>query len=260
MSPSVLDAVRAYARETSPLCFTTDIEWSPDWAIRDLFELADRSGVPLTPFLTHRSRYLAGRLRRDDDVGLHPNFLTGSTHGGTVEEVITTVRALWPDAVSFRAHCFYDETRMLRKMAMTGIRYDANQLAFLAPMLAPFRTVAGTVRFPVFWEDDVHSSSGLEWELGSLRDALASPGLKIVNVHPLHVALNVPDEAFYESRRALYASPADTDPRDHAHRGKGTRTLLEDLFAYSTSDGRRPVRLADLYETAVEQGIAADTP
>jgi hypothetical protein len=60
--PTPLDAVRAYTRETSPLCFTTDIEWSPEWAIRDLFTLADEHGVPLTPFLTHRSEYLASRF------------------------------------------------------------------------------------------------------------------------------------------------------------------------------------------------------
>lgn len=251
-----LAAVRAYTLETSPLCFTTDIEWSPDWAIRDLFELADQHGVPLVPFLTHPSDYLADRLRSGDDVGLHPNFLPGSTHGATVDEVIATTGALWPAAISFRAHCFYDDTRMLRKMAERGFRYDSNLFAFLQPLLAPLRTVADTVRFPVFWEDDVHSGAGLPWEIGALRTAFDAPGLKIVNVHPLRVALNVPDEAFHESHRRLGAA-ADVDMRAEAHRGKGTRTLLEDLFAYATSGGRRPVQLRDLYEQAVERGIGA---
>jgi len=117
-------------------------------------------------------------------VGLHPNFLPGSTHGATVDEVIANTTALWPDAISFRSHCFYDDTRMLRKMAERGFRYDSNLFAFLQPMLAPLRTVAGTVRLPVFWEDDVHSGERLLWELGALRAAFRGPGLKIVNVHP----------------------------------------------------------------------------
>lgn len=257
--PTPIDAVRAYTVETSPLCFTTDIEWAPDWAIRDLFELADEHGVPLTPFLTHDSDYLTRRLRIRDvtssrDVGLHPNFLPGSTHGASVEEVIATTRALWPDAVSFRSHCFYDDTRMLRKMADNGFRYDSNLFAFLQPLLAPLRTVAGTLRLPVFWEDDVHSGVGLPWEIGTLREAFQGPGLKIVNVHPIRVALNVPDESFAEAHRQL-GSAVDVDARAEAHRGKGTRTFLAELFAYASSGGRRAVRLHDLYEEAVERGI-----
>jgi hypothetical protein len=256
LQPIPVAAVRAYTLETSPLCFTTDIEWAPDWAIRDLFELADQHGVPLTPFLTHRSEYLVGRLQYNvpSVVGLHPNFLPGSTHGATIDEVIATTRALWPDAVSFRSHCFYDDTRMLRKMAEQGFRYDSNLFAFLQPMLTPLRTVASTVRLPVFWEDDVHSSVGLPWEIGAMRAAFDGPGLKVVNVHPLRVALNVPDEAFHGSHRSLGAA-ADVDARVEAHRGYGTRTLLEGLFAHATSGGRRPVLLRDLYEEAVDRGI-----
>ena len=259
--PTPLDAVRAYTLETSPLCFTTDIEWAPDWAIRDLFVLADEYGVPLTPFLTHRSEYLASRFGMRDvissgDVGLHPNFLPGSTHGASVDQVIATTKALWPDAVSFRSHCFYDDTRMLRRMADAGFRYDSNLFAFLQPMLAPLRTVAATVRLPVFWEDDVHSANRLSWEAGALRASFETPGLKIVNVHPVRVALNVPDEAFHESHRTLQ-SAADVDPRAEAHRGKGTRTYLEELFAYASAGARSPVRLRDLYAQAVDRGIGA---
>ena len=259
--PTPLDAVRAYTRETSPLCFTTDIEWAPEWAIRDLFTLADEHGVPLTPFLTHRSEYLASRFgMRDvvsrDDVGLHPNFLPDSTHGATVDEVIATTKALWPSAVSFRSHCFYDDTRMLRNMAENGFRYDSNLFAFLQPMLAPLRTVAGTVRLPVFWEDDVHSGNQLSWDGSALRSAFETPGLKIVNVHPLRVALNVPDEGFHESHRRL-GTAVDVDARAEAFQGKGTRTYLEELFAYSSAGARPPVRLRDLYDEAVERGIGS---
>ena len=258
LQPPPLAAVRSYTLEASPLCFTTDIEWSPDWAIRDLFELADEHGVPLTPFLTHRSEYLMRRLLEGDatDVGVHPNFLPGSTHGASMDEVIATTKALWPAAVSFRSHCFYDDTRMVRKMAEHGFRYDSNLFAFLQPMLAPLRTVADTVRFPVFWEDDVHSGAGLPWDLDTLQAAFDAPGLKVVNVHPLRVALNVPDESFHESHRRL-GSAVDVDARAESHRGRGTRTFLAHLFAYATSGGRHPVQLRDLYEQAVERGIGA---
>jgi polysaccharide deactylase WbmS-like protein len=256
--PTPLDAVRAYTLETSPLCFTTDIEWAPDWAIRSLFALADQFQVPLTPFLTHRSKLLDLMLSDVpvDDVGLHPNFLPGSTHGATVDEVIATTRALWPKAVCFRSHCFYDDTRMLRKMAAKGFLYDSNLFAFLQPMLAPLRTVAGTVRLPVFWEDDVHSERALPWDGHAMRAAFDTPGLKILNLHPVRVALNVPDEAFHESHRRL-GSAVDVDPRAEAYRGKGTRTFITELFEQMEMERRSAVSLRDLYAQAVDRGIGS---
>jgi hypothetical protein len=255
--------VRAdYLQGPSALCFTTDIEWSPEWAIRDLFELSDRYGVPLTPFLTHRSDYLWQRLESDDedrkDAGVHPNFLPGSTHGRTSDEVIETMAALWPDATSFRSHCFYDDTRTLRKLEERGFRYDSNACAFLQPLLTPMRTATSVLRFPVFWEDDLHSAARLPWAFSAINEALDAPGLKIFNVHPIRVALNIPTESFYESKRVLYKS-AGKDATLERYRGPGTRTFLEVLFNYATSQGRRPVRLSELYRQAVERGIAVPT-
>ena len=30
------------------VCFTTDIEWAPDWAIRETYSIMDRFNVPAT--------------------------------------------------------------------------------------------------------------------------------------------------------------------------------------------------------------------
>jgi hypothetical protein len=247
---------QAYLEERPAFCFTTDIEWSPEWAIRDLFELADSSGVPLTPFVTHESRYLRARLDNARDVGnvgLHPNFLPGSTHGGTVAQVIDATTTLWPAARSFRSHCFYDETRMNRRMAERGFLYDSNALAFLQPSLLPMRTATTILRFPVFWEDDVHSAFGLPWRLDAIAEDLRSPGLKIFNVHPLRIALNVPDEAFYERSRPVYAAEANQSRAAHA--GEGARTFLIELFAHARTEGHALVTLRELYDQAVARGV-----
>lgn len=252
-----MDAYQSY-RSTATIVFTTDVEWSPEWAIRELFALADSYEIPITPFLTHRSELLGRRLLSDGaaraDAGVHPNFLAGSSHGSTTTEVIDTVRAIAPDASCFRAHCFSDDTRTLRALASRGFGYDSNALAFLQPMIAPAVTAAGTLRFPVWWEDDVHSGFGLGWTLDLLRASLDAPGLKIVNVHPLRVALNVPNEKFYEAKRPLYGA-SDVDPTEHAHVGLGTRTLLEELFRFATSDGRRPHRLREVHQRALDLGV-----
>ena len=252
-----MSAIDAYLREGPAFCFTTDIEWSPEWAIRELFELADAAGVPLTPFLTHRSAFLETRLAGKGDgpnAGLHPNFLPGSTHGQSVPEVIETTTKLWPAARSYRSHCFYDDTRMNRLMAEHGFLYDSNLCAFLQAGLVPLRTATTIIRFPVFWEDDVHSVFGLPWRVDAIADELGTPGLKIFNVHPLRITLNVPDEAFYERNRFLNDRP-DATPAEHAHRGDGSRTFLEALFAFARDKGHLIVTLEQLYQQAVDRGV-----
>lgn len=253
----VLDGadLRAFDEGRPLFCFTTDIEWAPEWAIADTFALADEHGVPLVPFVTHPSELVASRFGpRLAGAGVHPNFLPGSTHGGTVDEVIAAVRALAPDARSFRSHCFYDDTRTLRKLAADGFTHDSNACAFLQPELSPVRTVTSVLRFPVFWEDDVHSSFGLGWTLDALRPALDSPGLKVVNVHPLRVALNIRDESSWERLRSRY-EPRDSEAGTPAP-GRGTRTLLAELISYALRNGGRAYTLDELYQRALARGIA----
>lgn len=251
------DTVGIYLAERPAFCFTTDIEWAPEWAISSLFDLADAYDVPLTPFVTHDSAYLRRRFAgssKADGVGIHPNFLPGSTQGASVVEVIEHMTNLWPEARSFRSHCFYDETRMNRQMADRGFRYDSNLCAFLQPGLVPLRTATQIIRFPVFWEDDVHSGFGMPWTLEAIDEELRSPGLKIFNVHPPRVALNVPDEAFFDAHRSLYTGAA-MNAAEAAFDGAGTRTFLEGLFAYAHAMAHPIVTLQELYAQAVQRGV-----
>ncbi len=256
MTDTSFATIAPYLAEQPTFCFTTDIEWAPEWAIEDLFALADEHSVRLTPFVTHASKHLAQRFAdaAPGAVGLHPNFLPGSTHGSSVGAVIDHVTALWPSAHSFRAHCFYDETRMNRQMAARGFRYDSNLCAFLQPGLVPLRTVTPLIRFPVFWEDDLHSGSGRPWTIGAIEAEIRSPGLKIFNVHPLRVALNVPDEGFFESKRTRFETPS-ADLKQQAFHGPGTRTLLAELFAYARANAPAVATLDELYLQAVERGV-----
>ena len=88
-----------------------DQDWAPDWATRDLVELLVTSGMKGTFFATHPCPTL--RLMRDRgvlEIGWHPNFLPGSSHGNTVEEVIATLKGWVPEASGVRAHCLIQGT------------------------------------------------------------------------------------------------------------------------------------------------------
>jgi hypothetical protein len=242
------------------VCFTSDIEWAPDWAIREMYAVMDRAGVPVTPFVTHESRFLRERLATPEerfDVGVHPNFLQPSTHGSTMDEVIDHMMTLWPEARSYRAHCFYDHTRMSRAFAERGYTYESNLCLFLQPFLVPFRSGTVLLRFPVFWEDDFHTAHRLGWSLDSIRDALEMPGLKIMNIHPLMVALNTPDDEHYERNRAMYDWREDEGWQRYRHDGLGVATFLEELLGYVREQGLQVARLHDLYVESESQDLTA---
>jgi hypothetical protein len=164
----------------SLLALTADTEWCNEEQIKALFDLADSFDVPLFPFVTHASAFL--RVRGGAQ-GIHPNFLPNSTHGRTQDEVLDHLLRIVPDAVAFRSHCFYSESRLLWKMAERGFKADANLLTYMEYRV-PFTNVGGFKTFPTFWSDDVALRRG-ETVLDKRR--MSNKNVLVVNVHPLNV-------------------------------------------------------------------------
>jgi hypothetical protein len=251
-SPSPVPIGSLIPSDPPVFCFTTDIEWAPEWAIAEILSFFRERDIPLTPFLTHTSAVFEEHYDRPGmrgRVGLHPNFLPGSTHGTTSEEVIDAVFRLWPDATSFRCHCFFDDTRTVLELKRRGLRYDSNLGLFLQPNCVPLLHNSGLVRFPVFWEDYTHFRKGLPFEFGAFQQHFDGPGLKVINVHPLLFALNVPTIEFYTSSKHLNDDPRPQSGAQVRFRGAGSRTFLEELADHVLRNGRAAVYLDDLYHT-----------
>jgi hypothetical protein len=232
-------------------CFTSDLDWAPESMIEHLLEIFAEAGVPLTPFVTHQSPAI-GRAYAGDraiDVGVHPNFRPGSTHGATQQAVIDHVLQLWPAARCFRSHSFVDSSLIAAAFFARGLRYDSNLCLHLQPRLLPLQHATGLVRFPVFLEDDVVLVREPSPRLAPLLPAVRTPGLKIFNFHPVHVALNTPTAAYYGALEGRL----DADWRRHVWHGPGVRTLLLDLLsAVRDSPGSGLFSLEALYaETTV---------
>ena len=169
-------------------CFTADIDWASEAAIQSMLQLFESYDIPLTPFITHdspalQSRYATPELKAQ--VGLHPNFLPNSSHGKDVSEVIDHVQRLWPEARGFRSYSFYDSSYVTAEMRRRGLSYDSNVCLWLQPDCVPLAHGSGLIRFPVFWEDDVHFGRNYPFDFRLLRDHLDRPGLKVINVHPI---------------------------------------------------------------------------
>lgn len=243
-------------------CFTSDIDWAPEWAISEIFDFFDSFDVPLTPFITHDSNVIRERFGRSDmraRVGLHPNFLPGSSHGRNSSEIIDHVRSLWPDSISFRSHSFFDNTGITDTFRQRGFLYDSNLCLFLQPNCVPLQHNSGMLRFPVIWEDDVHFRSGLPFNVRKFENYLDLPGLKVFNVHPFHFALNTPSQDYYSSHKHLNEGNETESWRDSVFEGEGTRTFIEDVLNLIRTKSYRHGYLYDLYLQIIREQSSEKT-
>jgi hypothetical protein len=216
---------------------TGDQDWAPDWALSEMLGLVAEHDVPFHLFMTNKSNALDDHKARVT-LGIHPNFLPGSTHGASTDEVIDSCLKIVGDANSFRSHAIAEDTLTLFNLASRGFIADSNLVTFLQPEVAPIIHSTGTFRLPVFLEDDVFLWwTDPELRLESLTPLFFTPGLKVLNFHPSLVGINAPTVAYYnEQRPALFGSP--TEQRQLApYNGRGVATLLVDLIGMVKAAG-----------------------
>jgi len=234
-------------------CFTSDIDWAPEWAIAEMLDCFEQWEIPLCPFITHDSEEIRRRFldhEKKQLVGIHPNFLPGSTQGNSPDEIADYLLSLWPEAKAYRSHSFVDSTPIANLFASRGLLFDSNLCLFLQPRCEPLRHNSGMMRFPVFWEDDIHYKRDLPCELSSIREHFDSPGLKVINLHPFLFAMNVPDVKYYQIVKHFIR---ETDPRvarASAFEGKGTRSIVTEILDYVLTRGYRIMSLPALYHSA----------
>lgn len=226
---------------------TGDVDWASEYCLDAYVRHMVRRGIVPTLFVTHRSAVLEGLAAAGKvQLGIHPNFGPGSSHGGTVEEVLDHVLALVPEPVASRSHCYVDSSAIAAALARRGIALDSNLCCHLQQGLPALRHWNGVLRLPVFFEDDVHWTTGGHWNFAEYREDFASPGVKVLNFHPFIWALNVPDGQFYAAQRNRIATLAAHEAQALRHRGAGAATFLEAVIDWVRSSGGEFVTLAQL--------------
>jgi hypothetical protein len=231
------------------LCVTLDLDWAPDFAIDDAAAWLEQHGVRATWFVTHASPAVDRLRARPErfELGIHPNFLPGSTHGATPEAVLVHCLELVPGARAMRTHGLVQSTALLDTvLRCTDVRIDVSlflpRLSHLRPFVYPW---AGRelVRVPYGFEDDLEMARAApDFGLGSLL--ALGPGLVVLSFHPIHLALNSASMAPYRRVRAL-ATPLTSLRRDQAepevNPGPGARSLFLAVLAHlgARGGGRR---------------------
>jgi ubiquinone/menaquinone biosynthesis C-methylase UbiE len=241
-------------------CLTSDTDWASDFAFEYFLDLVAEFGIVPTVFATHRSAVLdAAEARGAVEIGIHPNLLAGSTQGATTTEVLDHLCGLFPRARSSRSHYFRDDTLLTDELVRRGFTHDSNLCLFMQPDLQPLHHQSGLLRFPVFWEDDVHCRNTRgDWRLDSWLPSFTTPGLKVLNLHPFLLAANVPTLEHYRHVKPHITTLDRATLHEVRHTGDGLDTFVRTLLAALVGSGERFVTLGELYR--LHAGAAAVAP
>lgn len=246
-------------REKEPdiIILTLDIDWAPDFVIDFVAAQLVKHEVKATWFCTHRSEAIA-RLRRYPELfelGIHPNFLPGSTQGNTPEEVLRSCMSIVPEAISTRSHALVQSTPLLYEILKhTPVRIDSSLFLPRTSGLRPVDHVIGKrslKRVPCYWQDFHEMEAGEpSWRLSSLLGD--GGGLKVLDFHPIHVYLNSSDLRSYSTLKSGTPHLSETTPQElepFVGDSDGTRRLFLEVVTHLSQRGHS-MRLKDLLPVA----------
>jgi hypothetical protein len=238
---------------------TSDLDWASEHCIEHFLEVAARFSIKPALFVTHESAAVRrasaeGRV----ELGVHPNFLPGSTQGNNVDEVMDHVLHLVPKPIAVRCHRYFWNEQIAATFAARGLQLDSNDCAHLKRDLKPIALLNNSLRLPVFFEDDVHWTRGHSWRFEEFAADFFSAGLKVLNFHPFFVTLNVPDAAFYAQHKSQIQGLTSGKAARMRHCGAGAGTFLTDAATAILDRGHRFVALSELARRVVDDSKIAD--
>lgn len=230
------------------IIITIDIDWVPDFAIEWVVEKLCRYQVATTWFVTHNSPALQ-KLKSIDlfELGIHPNFLSGSSHGTTPEEVLEHILTIVPSAVSSRSHAVVQSGPILQRLAHhSPIKIDSTlflpEMPHIKPLLQHFGSCS-LLRIPFIWSDDYELGKlNRNWQMDRF---LQIPGLKVLLFHPLQIFLNQGAPRAYQLLKQAVPNLTELTQAQASrfiNSEHGVGTLFEDILQHLSTQKTRCLR------------------
>ena len=196
-------------KNDSQIIVSTDIDWASDWMLEYFFDLVLAKVPKVLAFSTHNTKILEKYHSQGFvDIGAHPNFRKGSSHGSNIKEVAEFVSNLFITKKIYRAHGLLDSKEIRSEMKRNGFTYESNVLNYNEPDLLPKKLEENILRIPIFWSDGwalrdpTYQVSGLcEKSIEETKFFLKQPGLKVLNIHPILLVNNCYSLQHYEKFR-----------------------------------------------------------
>lgn len=216
------------------LCITLDMDWAPDFVINQVAELLIEKKVKCTWFATHMSKEVLELVKNPlFEIGIHPNFLSNSTHGNNPREILSHMKELFPTAKSIRTHSLFQSTPVLKIFHQFGLENDSSILLENTSNISPhYSNFFKLYRFPYFWEDDVSMIEKYDWTNKNLFSDFS--GLRIFNFHPIHIYLNSHNMENYNKIKSDIGLPniGINDIKKFINNNNGTKTFFKNLIDF----------------------------
>jgi hypothetical protein len=228
------------------IVITLDVDWAPDFVIDAVSDLLFEKRTKATWFVTHDSPGVRRLFERRSlfEIGIHPNFMAGSSQGKDFREVLVFLKTIVPDAKSVRTHGMVYSAEISRLFSVEfGLENDTSVFVGEMPRIIPMEVVYGgmnrILRMPYFWSDDGEMSIK-EMPSFSMGDGKFDvPGLKVLCMHPIHIFLNSADMGNYNRLKKEVDIKAATREivAPFVNKDAGTASLLAELIARNPNEG-----------------------
>lgn len=227
---------------------TFDIDWAPDFAISSCLELLEKFERKATFFATHNTSLNSEIVDRGHELGIHPNFLPGSSQGSSVEEIIEQCLGYAPDAWCMRTHALVQSTPLLHEIfsKFPQLKLDVSLFMHRSNFAHKVRWEFDDVSFDRLlynWEDDAQFSIFIEDKMPELFFG----DLTVFDFHPIHVFLNSTDGSEYRKLRSEQShislnSLGVRVAEKYVSQGVGTHSYLKEIL----SSQNRCIGLSDI--------------
>ena len=216
---------------------TFDIDWAPDYAISHCLELLENAECKATFFATHSTPLNLEIIDRGHNLGIHPNFLPGSSQGSDVKEIISECLDYAPDAWCMRTHALVQSTPLLHEIfsKFPQLKLDVSLFMHRSRFAHKVRWDFNGVSFDRLlynWEDDAQFSGFIKDKMPDLFFG----ELTVFDFHPIHVFLNSTDGSEYRKLKMeqslVSLSSLDAHVAEkYINHGLGTRSYLKGVLA-----------------------------
>jgi len=249
--------------EQPVFCFTSDIDWASEEIIQYSHNVVSGDDLKLTYFNTNASPFL-NRLSANKKIKMliHPNFLPDSSHGNSFTAVIDYCKKLVPDADGFRCHRYFEVNDIMDEFAKRNFKFVSNHCTQCETHIKPLWHRSGLLSLPVFLEDGGYLLMDPALNFDALTSRLNTPGLKIINFHPAHMAFNTPNFQYTRtikdsmSREAWNKIDAKTI-HEIEHKGLGIREIIQKIIEFAFSKNHLVLSMHDIYHEYSQHAVRA---
>lgn len=237
---------RYYNNGLKDIVLTSDIDWAPEYAIEDLLNIIKSFDFRITTFATHKSEVL---LQKHDfvEVGIHPDF-TRKNQNEWFDAKIKNLKDLYPDAVGTRSHRNFFGQNIGDIALVNGLEYDVSTFLWNEPFCQAHVDYNGMLRFSYMWEDGIHLDTDTPKKIENIN--LHSPGLKILNVHPILIYLNAPNDDYRRMVTSQYKDLTQAPKEEidkHINRTEyGIKDFYIDILKYLKKENVNSYMLREL--------------